>query len=118
MNVFSGLAPVIPQATKIEPDAGGDAPSVEAKTRIAMSARIGSTPAPTIAKRDTWPTALNVADDDSGPATATTTKPTNTTSNHSGRSSAPSTIFTSRSRPSCARISLAKMAQKRIAPMV
>lgn len=72
INVFSGLAPASEAAIKIDPEAGGEAPSVEAKTRIATTASNGSTPADTIAVNATIPIAVKVAVDDNGPATIAT----------------------------------------------
>ncbi len=87
MNVFSGLAPASPDAMNIDPEAGGDAPSVEENASMATTATNGSTPADVKAENDTKPTAVSVAVEDSGPATNVTKIPTIRTISHFGISS-------------------------------
>ena len=76
IKVFSGRESVNPDAMKIDPDAGGDAPSVDAKTRMATAAGKGLTPTLNKALKAIKPMEVSVAVEDNGPATKTTNMPT------------------------------------------
>ena len=68
----------------MDPDAGGEAPSVDEKARMATTATTGSTPTEIKAENETSPTAVNVAVEDRGPATSVTRTPTMSTMSHFG----------------------------------
>ena len=72
INIFGGSHSVRPQATNSTPDAGGEAPSVDATTRIAVAAASGSIPTDTKIAWEITPIDVSVAVEDRGPATTAT----------------------------------------------
>ena len=63
----------------MEPDAGGEAPSVDAKTKIETTAANGATPTLVKAVKEIKPIEVSVAVEESGPATKTIIAPTKST---------------------------------------